>query len=239
MAIADRDGFNWGYDPWHFSVPEGSYATDPEGPGRTLEFRRMVAALAGIGLRVVLDVVYNHTVAAGQDSRSVLDRIVPGYYQRLSACGAGRELHLLLEHRGRAHHDGEADRRLRSAVGAAVQGRRLPVRSDGSSPAVDDAGRPVSAGFVDARSRWRGRAAAVRLRRGLELRRGRRECPVRPGHPGGARRYRDRDLQRSVAGCGSRRRSVRRRSTGAGFRHRSVHRPQPRDRCRTTGPATR
>ena len=88
MATADRDGFNWGYDPWHFSVPEGSYATDPEGPGRTLEFRRMVAALAGIGLRVVLDVVFNHTVAAGQDSRSVLDRIVPGYYQRLSACGA-------------------------------------------------------------------------------------------------------------------------------------------------------
>ena len=47
----------------------------------------MVAALAEIGLRVVLDVVYNHTVAAGQDRHSVLDRIVPGYYHRLSADG--------------------------------------------------------------------------------------------------------------------------------------------------------
>ena len=64
-AVAAHDGFNWGYDPWHYSVPEGSYASDPDGPGRTLEFREMVAALAGIGLRVVLDVVYNHTVASG------------------------------------------------------------------------------------------------------------------------------------------------------------------------------
>ena len=42
-AVAARDGFNWGYDPWHYTTPEGSYATDPDGPGRTLEFRRMVA----------------------------------------------------------------------------------------------------------------------------------------------------------------------------------------------------
>ncbi len=68
-------------------MPDGSYAADPDGPGRTLEFREMVAALAGIGLRVVLDVVYNHTVASGADSRSVLDRIVPGYYHRLSLSG--------------------------------------------------------------------------------------------------------------------------------------------------------
>jgi len=87
MAAAAHDGFNWGYDPWHYSVPEGSYSTDPAGPVRTLEFRRMVVALSGIGLRVVLDVVYNHTVASGQDPRSVLDRIVPGYYHRLSATG--------------------------------------------------------------------------------------------------------------------------------------------------------
>src|SRR5664280_3626124 len=54
---------------------------------RTLEFREMVSAVTGIGLRVVLDVVYNHTVASGDDPRSVLDRIVPGYYHRLSATG--------------------------------------------------------------------------------------------------------------------------------------------------------
>ncbi len=86
-GLLGGDGFNWGYDPWHYSVPEGSYATDPQGATRALEFRRMVAVLAGIGLRVVLDVVYNHTVAAGQDRHSVLDRIVPGYYHRLSADG--------------------------------------------------------------------------------------------------------------------------------------------------------
>ncbi|MFF9347541.1 pullulanase-type alpha-1,6-glucosidase [Streptomyces sp. NPDC014734] len=80
---AARDGFNWGYDPLHFTVPEGSYASDPNGTRRTVEFRRMVQGLNGAGLRTVMDVVYNHTVAAGQDDRSVLDRIVPGYYQRL------------------------------------------------------------------------------------------------------------------------------------------------------------
>ncbi|MGS0686562.1 pullulanase-type alpha-1,6-glucosidase [Nakamurella sp. GG22] len=87
-AVADTDGFNWGYDPLHYSAPEGSYATNPEGAGRTVEFRRMVAALNGIGLRVVMDVVYNHTAASGQDPKSVLDRVVPGYYHRLSATGA-------------------------------------------------------------------------------------------------------------------------------------------------------
>lgn len=80
---AARDDYNWGYDPLHYTVPEGSYATDPEGPRRTREFRQMVQGLAGAGLRTVMDVVYNHTAASGQDDASVLDRIVPGYYQRL------------------------------------------------------------------------------------------------------------------------------------------------------------
>ncbi|MFJ3503130.1 pullulanase-type alpha-1,6-glucosidase [Streptomyces sp. NPDC090135] len=87
-AVAAKDAFNWGYDPLHYTVPEGSYATDPEGTRRTVEFRRMVQALNGDGLRTVMDVVYNHTVAAGQSDKSVLDRIVPGYYQRLDADGA-------------------------------------------------------------------------------------------------------------------------------------------------------
>ncbi len=85
--VADSDGFNWGYDPLHYTTPEGSYATDPEGPVRTRQFRSMVAGLNRSGLRVVMDVVYNHTPAAGQDPKSVLDRVVPGYYQRLSATG--------------------------------------------------------------------------------------------------------------------------------------------------------
>ncbi|MCG8460523.1 MAG: pullulanase-type alpha-1,6-glucosidase [Holophagales bacterium] len=87
-AIEDQDGFNWGYDPWHYTVPEGSYATDPDGGQRILEFREMVQALNQNGLRVVMDVVYNHTNAAGQNPKSVLDRVVPGYYHRLNADGA-------------------------------------------------------------------------------------------------------------------------------------------------------
>ncbi len=89
MALAARDCFNWGYDPWHFNAPEGSYASDPaDGAARIREFRAMVMALHALGLRVGMDVVYNHTHAASQDPRSVLDRIVPGYYHRLDAAGS-------------------------------------------------------------------------------------------------------------------------------------------------------
>ncbi|MFJ3333396.1 pullulanase-type alpha-1,6-glucosidase [Streptomyces sp. NPDC086766] len=86
--IAAKDAYNWGYDPYHYTVPEGSYATDPDGTARTVQFRRMVKSLNQDGLRVVMDVVYNHTAAAGQADTSVLDRIVPGYYQRLLADGS-------------------------------------------------------------------------------------------------------------------------------------------------------
>jgi pullulanase-type alpha-1,6-glucosidase len=86
--IRDTDGFNWGYDPLHYTTPEGSYSTRPDGPARTLEFREMVKAINRAGLRVVMDVVYNHTPAAGQDPKSILDRIVPGYYHRLSPTGS-------------------------------------------------------------------------------------------------------------------------------------------------------
>ncbi|WP_433794375.1 pullulanase-type alpha-1,6-glucosidase [Actinoplanes sp. CA-252034] len=91
MAVADSDGFNWGYDPWHWTTPEGSYATDPAGAARIVELRAAVAALHAAGLRVVLDVVYNHTMGDGLDRFSVLDRIVPGYYHRLLADGSTAE----------------------------------------------------------------------------------------------------------------------------------------------------
>jgi len=87
-AVRDADCFNWGYDPLHFTAPEGSYATDAaDGLVRVREFRAMVQALHQAGLRVGMDVVYNHTSASGQSERSVLDRIVPGYYQRYDAYG--------------------------------------------------------------------------------------------------------------------------------------------------------
>ena len=88
-AASGRDAFNWGYDPWHYQAPEGSYATPAgaEGGGRTREVRAMVGALHALGLRVVLDQVFNHTSDEGQGSRSTLGRIVPGYYHRRDALG--------------------------------------------------------------------------------------------------------------------------------------------------------
>ena len=136
---ADQDGFNWGYDPYHYTAPEGSYATDPQGTARIREFRQMVQALNAAGLRVVMDVVYNHTNASGQDDNSVLDKIVPGYYHRLDADGRGGDQHLLPEHRHRARHDGKADDRLAGDLGHAVQGGRLPLRPDGPPHAVEHA----------------------------------------------------------------------------------------------------
>ncbi|MFL6710119.1 MAG: alpha-1,6-glucosidase domain-containing protein, partial [Massilia sp.] len=89
MRSADNDCFNWGYDPFHYNAPEGSYALDAaDGAARVIELRQMVASLHKLGLRVGMDVVYNHTYRAGQNERSVLDRIVPGYYHRLDAKGA-------------------------------------------------------------------------------------------------------------------------------------------------------
>ena len=83
--VRARDAFNWCYDPYHYTVPEGSYATDPDGVARIIEYREMVQSLADKGLRLVIDVVYNHTNEGGQGPKSVLDRVVPGYYHRLNS----------------------------------------------------------------------------------------------------------------------------------------------------------
>ncbi|MDM5132223.1 pullulanase-type alpha-1,6-glucosidase [Aeromonas piscicola] len=83
--LRGADSFNWGYDPYHYTAPEGSYATNAEGSQRILEFREMVKAIKqNIGMNVVMDVVYNHTNEAGLGPKSVLDKIVPWYYQRLN-----------------------------------------------------------------------------------------------------------------------------------------------------------
>jgi pullulanase-type alpha-1,6-glucosidase len=90
-AIRAKDAFNWGYDPWHWMAPEGSYtstAATADGGARVAEFRTMVGALHRDGLRVVLDQVFNHTPTSGLAPTSVLDKVVPGYYQRLNASGA-------------------------------------------------------------------------------------------------------------------------------------------------------
>ncbi|KAB1211035.1 Pullulanase 1, chloroplastic, partial [Morella rubra] len=87
-ATQNDDGYNWGYNPVLWGVPKGSYASNPNGPYRIVEFRKMIQALNCIGLRVVLDVVYNHLHGSGPfDENSVLDKIVPGYYLRRNANG--------------------------------------------------------------------------------------------------------------------------------------------------------
>ena len=86
--------YNWGYDPQNYNVPDGSYSTDPFQPAvRIREFKQMVQALHQAGIRVVLDVVYNHTFNTAESN---FERTVPGYFYRQrpdgtladgSACG--------------------------------------------------------------------------------------------------------------------------------------------------------
>lgn len=78
--------YNWGYDPQNYNVPDGSYATDPYDPSvRIREFKQMVQALHKAGIRVVLDVVYNHTFNTDNSS---FERTVPGYFYRQKEDGA-------------------------------------------------------------------------------------------------------------------------------------------------------
>lgn len=87
-AVRGADCFNWGYDPVHYNAPEGSYASNAnDGAARVREFREMVQSLHEAGLRVTMDVVYNHTSASQQGQLSTLDKIVPTYYYRLNAGG--------------------------------------------------------------------------------------------------------------------------------------------------------
>jgi len=78
--------YNWGYDPLNYNTPEGSYATDAKnGAVRINEFKKMVMSLHRNGLRVIMDVVYNHTGATKDSNFSQLN---PGYYYRLNGNGA-------------------------------------------------------------------------------------------------------------------------------------------------------
>ncbi len=81
---APDSGYNWGYDPKNWNVPEGSYSTDPyHGEVRIREFKQMVQSLHSRGIGVVMDVVYNHTFSPD----SSLSRIVPYYYYRYTPDG--------------------------------------------------------------------------------------------------------------------------------------------------------
>jgi len=82
----DIPQYNWGYDPVNYNVPEGGYSTDPYKPEvRIREFKEMVKALHDVGIRVILDVVYNHTYDI---EHSNFQRTYPDYYYRKTADGA-------------------------------------------------------------------------------------------------------------------------------------------------------
>ncbi len=77
---SDKAQFNWGYDPFHYNVPEGSYSTDAyDGRARVRELRQLVMALHSKGIGVILDVVYNHTF---DTECSPFEKIFPHYYYR-------------------------------------------------------------------------------------------------------------------------------------------------------------
>lgn len=77
--------YNWGYDPVNYNCPEGSYSTNASDPAaRIREFKKMVMALHKAGIRVVMDVVYNHVFDLGQSS---FERTVPGEFFRFNADG--------------------------------------------------------------------------------------------------------------------------------------------------------
>ena len=82
----DEAQFNWGYDPYNYNVPEGSYSTNPfDGSVRVNEFKQMVQAFHDNDIRVVMDVVYNHTA---ENTNSWMNLTVPGYYYRLNEDGS-------------------------------------------------------------------------------------------------------------------------------------------------------
>ena len=85
----DQPQYNWGYDPVNYNVPEGSYSTDPYDPlVRIREFKQMVQALHKAGIRVILDVVYNHTYDI---AHSNFQRTYPDYFYRKTDRGDGPE----------------------------------------------------------------------------------------------------------------------------------------------------
>ena len=141
-AVADTDGYNWGYDPLHYTVPEGCYA---DRPGRRRADQRVPADGGRAQRRRPAGRAWTWSTttprAAGTDPHSVLDQIVPGYYQRLlddgtvansTCCANTAPEHAMM---GKLVVDS------RGHLGQAVQGGRLPVRPDGPPPEGEHPGR--------------------------------------------------------------------------------------------------
>jgi pullulanase len=78
--------YNWGYDPVHYNIPEGSYSTNPsDGKLRIKELKELIKTMHSNGLRIIMDVVYNHTALTKNSNFNIL---VPNYYYRKRADGS-------------------------------------------------------------------------------------------------------------------------------------------------------
>ena len=219
-ASAAKDGFNWGYDPLHYMAPEGRTPRPPRdggsaGGGVPHDGRRRCTGTACGSCSTRCST----TPPTSGQGRQVRAR--PGGAGLLPAArpaGRGRDLDLLPERRDRARHGREADGRLGGTVGARLQGRRLPLRPDGPPLEGEHARRPGRPRRAHAEEGRRRREVGLPLRRGLELRRGRRRRPFEQATPGPARRHRHRHVLRPAARRRPRRRPVRRRPAHAGLR---------------------
>jgi len=79
------DSYNWGYNPLNYNIPEGSYATKPDEPlNRIIELKTLIKSFHDQGIRVIMDVVYNHTF---HTKSAEFNKIVPGYYYRMDKFG--------------------------------------------------------------------------------------------------------------------------------------------------------
>ncbi|GLB58560.1 type I pullulanase [Cytobacillus sp. NCCP-133] len=83
--MGPKSDYNWGYNPLHFNAPEGSYSSDPSDPySRIRELKAMIHSIHSEGIRVIMDVVYNHVYIREESS---FEKIVPGYYFRHNEFG--------------------------------------------------------------------------------------------------------------------------------------------------------
>ena len=156
--------------------PRAPTRPTPTGRRARSSSARWSRRINGAGLRVVMDVVYNHTPAAGQDPKSILDRIVPGYYHRLDPPTGAVETSTCCANTATEHRDdGEADGRLGRHVGARSTRSTASASTSWATtrrPTCSRCARALDALTLQARRRRR--QAHLPLRRGLELRRGRR-----------------------------------------------------------------
>ena len=237
-AVADTDGYNWGYDPLHYTTPEGGYAVDPAGRRGPREFRQMVAgdqpgrAAGGDGRRL-----QPHRRRPAPTRTRCSTRSCPATTSGCSptarsptrpAAPTPRPEHAMM---GKL----VVDSIVTWAKAYKVDGFRFDLM--GHHPKANIlAVRAALDRLTLARDGVDGKNIFL-YGEGWNFGEVAEQRPVRPGHPGQHGRHRHRHVQRPAARRGARRRPVRRRPAGAGLRVRAVHRPERRPGQRHGGRA--